>query len=344
MRIFTDGAEFGDTKFWTSGVAGVATNPTPVAGLYSYYASSNGTFTKEISPLTELYFRERIYESGMTSWIADAQIPDFGETVRLYHNSSTLKFCLINSSSNSVMATGTRAISGGQWLFIECYLKIAANPDGRFILYVNGLLEIDYVGQTNMNGASVSNIHYYHQGSQTYVDDLALNDTSNSDGKNDNSWCGDGYVELLKPNNNGDVNSWVGSDGNSTDNYLLVDDIPATGDDYVKASTDVQDMYNLTDFTATGKIVTRIWAECRAKDQDMTAGAIWLGFKTGGNTYMSSAVRPLSGLYTRIVGDEAKVDPSDSGVWSDSDLDSIQFVVEASSSSSTSSSSSSSIP
>src|SRR5688572_2169742 len=75
-----------------------------------------------------------------------------------------------------------------------------------------------------------------------YVDDLAVNDTT---GSFQNSWCGEGKVIALRPNGDGDNSQWTGSDGNSTDNYLLVDETPPDSADYVQSNTNNQiDDYN----------------------------------------------------------------------------------------------------
>lgn len=75
------------------------------------------------------------------------------------------------------------------------------------------------------------------------VDDLAINDAS---GSFENTWCGEGEVICLRPNGNGDNSDWGGSDGNGTDNYLLVDEVPPDATDYVEDNTANQiDDYNL---------------------------------------------------------------------------------------------------
>jgi hypothetical protein len=69
------------------------------------------------------------------------------------------------------------------------------------------------------------------------VDDLAINDAA---GSHENTWCGEGEVIVLRPNGNGDNSQWAGSDGNSTDNYLLVDETPPDSADYVQSNTSGQ--------------------------------------------------------------------------------------------------------
>lgn len=105
------------------------------------------------------------------------------------------------------------------------------------------------------------------------VDDLAINDTS---GSFQNSWPGEGEVIILRPNGNGDNSAWAGNDGNSTDNYLLVDEMPP--DDattYVESNTSGQiDDYNFDATPAamdTTDVITLVHVGVRAAVSDATA-------------------------------------------------------------------------
>jgi hypothetical protein len=160
----------------------------------------------------------------------------------------------------------------------------------------------------------VSTINYY--------DDLAINDTS---GGADDSWCGDGRIIALTPNANGDLSQLTGSDGNSTDNYLLVDDVPSNGDtDYVEGSTvDQKDLYNLTACGLTGVIIKRVWAASRSRDTVAAGGLISLVVKTNSTEYAGTD-RALATSYAEVLGDIHTVNPNTSGAWSTSDLDALQ--------------------
>lgn len=83
-----------------------------------------------------------------------------------------------------------------------------------------------------------------------YIDDVAVNDDS---GSFQTSWPGEGNTVYYFPNGNGDNSDWVGNDGNSTDNYLLVDDVtPDNATTYVTSNTsgDIDD-YATSDSTAS---------------------------------------------------------------------------------------------
>jgi hypothetical protein len=57
----------------------------------------------------------------------------------------------------------------------------------------------------------------------------------------------------LTPNANGTYSGWLGSDGNSADNYQLVDEVPLSTSDYVETDTvTILDGYNMTTRTMAG--------------------------------------------------------------------------------------------
>lgn len=81
------------------------------------------------------------------------------------------------------------------------------------------------------------------------VSDMAVNDTAA--GGTCTSWCGAESLVYAFPNANGDNSAWTGSDADSTDNYLLIDEIPPDSADYVQSNTSGQiDDYNITNMPA----------------------------------------------------------------------------------------------
>lgn len=329
-RLFSDGAEFGDLLFWDNPTSISADNAQKRSGNYSYYAGNWGGAVKVFpSPLSEFYMRyafreqatpganfEHVFKSGGTTLIAIVWNP-------------TSEIWDVKIGGVTVASTSYMVPFYGVWALWEIYVKIDDAPNGRFVLKISGATEVDYTGDTKP-GADTTIDRFGTNNVNAFgcnFDDMALNDTT---GLVDNSWCGDEHYEILNPNGNGDTNDWTGSDGDKVNNYALVDEIPPTGDtDYVASDTPTeQDMYNLTAFTDTGKVVTRVWAECRARDANASSGEIKIGFKTGGTVYLCSTDRVLLDIYRRVVGDEALVNPADSGVWEKADLDALQFVAE----------------
>src|SRR5690606_30464139 len=132
----------------------------------------------------------------------------FGEntTIRLFING-------IEVAASTVAFTS--------WGRIEVYYKFDNN--GQIIVRLNGTEVINYSGDTAVSGTYIKYVDLRNQGSTTNAsfDDVAINDTTGSE---QNSWPGHGHIRMLLPNGNGSSSEWMGSDGNSTDNYLLVDD------------------------------------------------------------------------------------------------------------------------
>lgn len=322
-RLWTDGAEFGDNLFWTDTdySAGVVDTKART-GNYSYFvpaAAGPPALLKGLAAVGEFYFRAGYYALGATTVIrARSSTTVIGKLVinilgrfEIYRGESTL------------LATGTVEPTFNAWHLIEWHLKID-NSSGESTIKVDGITDATYSGDTQPSTETTIDNLYFSVGNDNhlYLDDLALNDTS---GAADDSWCGDGYVERLTPNGNGSVNQWTGSDSDTTDNYLLVDEVPASSTDYVEDSTPGnQDMYALSAFSGTGKTILRVYAEARGIDTVAGGAQVKLGVRTGGANYLSSAISLLTS-YARIVGSDYTTNPG-GGAWEASQLD--EFIVE----------------
>jgi len=168
----------------------------------------------------------------------------------------------------------------------------------------------------------------YCVATRAYLDDIAINDIS---GSRDNSWCGDGHVIALTPNANGDSSQFVGSDGNSTDNYLLVDDFPVNTADYVESSVvGMIDLYNVTSPTPalkTDDVVKRVWVSATARELSADGDTLRLGVKSGGTAAWSDQI-PLGIDFREQRGGDLYVNPSTGQPWTHANLDTLQVGVK----------------
>lgn len=341
-RLFTEGWEMGDTLIINStgsGAQGIVA--TPRSGTYSYRTTMWGIYQgwaimSVPDTSGEFYFR--------TGWLSNGTNHGSSEAILKFLNAGTQIFALSFAMPNLLQvwvggssiynSTSVVPMTTNQWYLLEVYLKIA-DSGGRITIKAEGVQVFDYTGDTKPgSNTSVNQIYMGGNGEGNGVgsfwDDIAINDTA---GLVDNSWCGDGRIISLVPNGNGDVNQFTGSDGNSTDNYLLVDETPSNSDtDYVEASVSgYQDMYNVTNFdNSAGQTIQRIWVESRARDTVANGGQIKLGIKTNGTVVLDPT--PFSLLTTYTITQKTIQwfsNPVTSGSWSDTDLDAIQLVVEA---------------
>jgi hypothetical protein len=331
-RIFTDGAEMGDVLFWDT-TTFTASTTFKRAGSYAYKGAANQAATKYVPAVSEGYLRFSLYWNGTPG--NESRLPNW------YKNTTELGSLRLNNSTKkldlyvggSLVDTGTIAFQASTHYLIELHIKMA-DSEGIVEVKVDGVVDSSYSGDTKPGSdTTFDRFTFTIDGfsPDTYIDDLGFNDTDNSDGKDDNSWCGDGKIVAVFPNANGDSSQLTGSDGNSTDNYLLVDDLPNNGDtDYVVSGTAGQyDLYNLGAVSLpAGYTIGRVYAECRSREELAGGDSIQLGIKPSGGSEAWSANRPQITSYARYVGTEYKVNPADSGAWEEADINALQAGVK----------------
>jgi hypothetical protein len=328
MRIFTDGAERQDMLFWDiPGGSVVARKSSP-------YCYNVGGSTKHFTVVAEGYWRVRVHWSGEWGWDKCNRLPRFLNT------SSEIGYISEDGSDGHHLRAifgdcnliSTKSLQLDTAYLIEIYIKISATV-GRVVVKLDGNIVIDYTGNTGttlINGLWFGNFNY----GNFYVDDLAMNDTSNDDGKGDNSWCGDGVIVKLIPTGDGTHSNFHGSDENDVDNFEMVDDFANDGDTtYVfrdAVDTGVQQQFAMdNNFDAAGKIITRIFSEATARktaaEEDVH---IKIGTLADGGDDAVSSNQDLWMDYTRIVGPDQKVNPVTDLPWTKTDIDAIEFVSE----------------
>ncbi len=173
-----------------------------------------------------------------------------GENSQIYLriDNSSRKFFLHNSTG--LIATGNTVVQNNQWYFIEVEYYISNSiPANTCRVYLDEILEIDVpVGADTQSQSSntvksitLSNIHIV-PGDNTDIDDFYF---LNKAGTDNRAPLGDVLVRVLYPT--GDFQAdFLGSDGNSIDNYALVDDtIPDTTGTFITSSTvGARDIYH----------------------------------------------------------------------------------------------------
>lgn len=321
-RIFTDGAETGDLLFFSS--AGTTVSTTAPRSGSRCYALGGTVNIKNTPDLTEFYFR-----SGIKFGLATQDIFAFRNSA----NANLAKIATVNTGfvrlyiGSTLVGTGTHFVGDNGWHLVETYLKIDGS-NGVFECRVDGVTDISFTGNTVATTPSiVTNILFQATSSAGSIDDLALNSAS---GTSDNGWCGDGKIVMLTPNANGDSSQMAGSDGNSTDNYLLVDEIPPNSDtDYVVSDVSGNaDLYNLTTTTLpTNAVVKRVYVESRSREEVASGDSIKLGIKTNGSEYWSTSIVQTA-IYGRNVGVDYLINPQTGSAWTQSEIDALQAGVK----------------
>jgi hypothetical protein len=318
-RLFTTGAEERTMEVWDDWYyAAHVSTAVARSGVASFWTDFSYANIKNVGTLQEVYVRAAVYSAS-----SDLGNLPYIEAHYNYSNNS-----IIRAHANSIWIEGTTVASNStlylnhRWYLMEVHFKLGTS-NGVVEVKMDGNLVLQYTGNTNPNNRTgILRIAFTNKANVTYWDDIAINDTSGSE---DNSWCGDGRIVLLKPNANGDTNQWTPSSGN---NYECVDEgFPANDDtDYVTTDTTNQkDLYNLENWSLpSNSIIKRVWAIARAKKTSSDLASINIGLKTNSQEYWMASDTPLITTYKNYYGNQYTKNPATSNDWTIDDINNLQ--------------------
>jgi hypothetical protein len=224
-------------------------------------------------------------------------------TIRINTSDQSITAYRGTPTTTSLGTTGPGlSFASSAWYYFEAKVllsdtvgTIEVRQDGVTVLSLTGLdtknagtaAVLDSVGwNTPTNGNAYSN----------YFDDLYI--TSGSTG-----FLGDIKIEGLRPAGNGNSSQLTGSDGNSTDNYLLVDEGVQSATDYVgHATAGNKDTYALGTLGASAATIYGIKVAPTAAKSDAGAKSGRIVTRIGGADYTGADLTlPTSPTYTTFV-------------------------------------------
>ncbi len=192
--------------------------------------------------------------------------------------------------NGTTLATGTAALSTGVTYYIEFKVTIN-NSAGAYEVRVDG----SNTNHPSGSGADTQNTANASANQVRLGNNLAAGGTVNIDyddfyicdgtGGSGNDFLGDRRADAYFPIGNGNSSQLTGSDGNSTDNYLLVDESSQDGDtSYVQSSTSGQkDTYDFPAMSHTPTDINGIQINNWAKKDDSGARSICSVIRSGGS-------------------------------------------------------------
>jgi hypothetical protein len=293
-RIFMTGLEGRDLNIFTTiGASAAISTSYYRTGSASLYIHGTAWVVKKTLPssLSELFMRFGLranvdYSIGncyfLTFFDADASVQiqvglDSNSILQVYRGTTNI-------------ASGTHAISAQEWHCIEIRVKPAESPDGIVQIYIDGVLDVDFAGDTRATASSTlksvqfgatSGSHYVKD---LWIDDIAINDTA---GAVNNSWIGRGGIHAIVPTGAGNSTDLTPSAGN---NYAAVDEAPPDGDTtYVQGATvGDHDSYDHGDLTPTAGVISAVNWLAYAKLTEAGAGQIARVYRIGGADYVGA--------------------------------------------------------
>jgi hypothetical protein len=249
-----------------------------------------------------------------------------GDTATTVHNSLVyrsgasgyIEFC--RGGSPVLGHTGVGSFINGAWHYVEVTI-VLSDTVGSVNIRINGITKLNLTNQDTKNAGTgtVYDAIMMNGGSGFYVDDFYMQTGTVT------NW-GDIVVETLYPNGNGAANTWVGSDSDSTNNYLLVNETgtPNTAN-YVQSSTSGnKDLYTLGDLVRTTGTVKGVCHTANLATDVGSAQAKIINRTTSTDT-LSSAI-DINTTYQNYMS-AYDTDP-EGGAWSISKVNGMQVGVQ----------------
>lgn len=306
-RVFIDGFEAGDLKLWdaapgTSVVAAVS----GMDGSYCLYISASGEYVKKTIPSNDEYYVAFLYRPVDVTWSKD---------ICCFYNGTTLLGSLRRNGTTNVLEiyrgvtlveTGTISNFINTTYLIEVCYKPAENPNGVFQVKVNGVLDIDFSGDTTDGPIAIDGFQLGLDAwtSYGYYDNIVIDDAT---------WPGNTKIQAIVPTGAGASTQWAPSAGS---NYACVDEVPASETDYVSTNTAGHlDTYAAGDLTGDIENIKCVQVQALAvKEGAPTPLNLELAVKSGATTYLS-ADQAVPATTSQALSALWELDPATAAPW-----------------------------
>ena len=303
--VFNDegGTQIGTPEMFAMVVSGLSTDATWIVG---FACRIQHTFTEE----TEfLQFKD---SSG-----------DFQFTI----NYRSGCFNVRQGSIDATVIGVCKAPPCRTWFFFEIKILFHASA-GTITIRLN---EEEVLALTGLNTAHASggelrtNAIWFcgsNSSQRTEYDDFYICDGA---GSLNNNFLGDVAGKRLTPNGNGTTNNFTGSDGDSTDNYLQVDEDGQDTNTYNSSTTiGHKDLYAFTNLSSTPSAIAGL--HIASYDMTSTSGTFGHLVRSNVTEDLSAAITPGTSFTNHYSVWET--DPDTSAAWTEAGVNAAEFGVE----------------
>jgi len=219
---------------------------------------------------------------------------------------------------------GTAAIPSTGWAYIEISATINSTT-GRVIVRVNGVVAIDYTGNTKSGGTNTTldMIGFSGGYSGHGLDDLYVCDTT---GTTNNAFLGDVRVQMLLPTGAGSSTQLTPT--GSVNNYANVSEVPDNTATYNSGSTvGNRDTYVMTDLSAATGPIYGMQNSIVAWKTDAGIGAMKTAMKVGAGVYYDTTIS-LGTSASAYLSPIRETNPATSAAWTLADINSAELGAE----------------
>lgn len=322
---FGTGSTSSNVRFSSGSGAYIESNN---AGNYLRRAIGQNLSAGVIGIALRVNFNAGGYKSNIITLQDTTSNPQLG---LLLNNDLTVS--IFRGSHANILGTTTATLTTAAWTFIEFKWKIANSiASGDVVLKFNETSVLDLAATTDtQETANAYATHYIIRGNsptvtspinvQWYLDDHYLIDLT---GSINNDFLGNIRVLTISPSGNGNSSDFTGSDGNSTDNYALVDDSGTSTADYVESGTvGHKDTYAHADTLATTTLIKGVSYNIIAVKTDTDPRVVCPVVRHSGTDYDGDNIT-LTETYSNHQ-QVLETNPGTSSDWTKSDVDSAEF-------------------
>ena len=338
-RLWQAGAEFNDPLLeCTTKAANFLTSGTQAkTGSYAFRVSGSSSGVKNIDAIAQCRVGLYIWHIGPNSGDVPYIIQLASGTtaiVSLCFDGANIR-AYDGTNGANLLASGAGMVAVSTWFHIGLDVKI--DVTGWFYAYIDGVEVIGFDGDTTNSGASFNRLHVgggvggaveadAYWNNYAYIDDVWID---SSVGEGAPAAC-EGYrFTLLNPDGDGYSSDFNGSDGDSVNNYLLVDEVAPDDDTtYVYHDTTGQnDGYTCADITLDpGETISAVIPIVVAKKIDPLGSlTLDIGERLGGVNSVSSPAAP--GTDYSLLWERHTTKPG-GGAWSEADVNNAEMVIE----------------
>jgi hypothetical protein len=244
---------------------------------------------------------------------------------------------VFRSTHSNILGTSTFAVGDNVWHYIEFKWAISDSiSSGDVEVKVDGTVVLTVAASSDTKSSSNAYATHYafvgnspsvtsgRSGSNFFIDDHYLIDLT---GSVNNTYLGNVRIQTLYPNGNGNSSQMVGSDGNSTNNFQLVDEASYAAADYVESATlNDKDTYTFTDTLSTTNTILGISINVAALRTNTDPRSIAPVVRHSGTDYDGTNIALSSSAvaYQQVY----ETNPGTSSGWTKSDVDGMEAGVK----------------
>lgn len=338
---FIDGFDYYSTsdivRKWTSKTTSVVID-TGVkrtgSGSLKIPSSNNVALTLDNQASWVMGFALRLASLGTSSkrWFIQF-IDDSTVQCSLTLNSNGTLEIVRGTSTAVTDGVSSLSLSTDTWYYVEVKVTIADSIGaGTCVVKVNGATWItvatgqDLKSTANATANKIGIVLSTFSPSTSYYDDLYIFDGTGSE---NNDFAGDVSVVTQLPNANGSTNDFLGSDADSVDNYLHVDETDTDDDtSFVGSSTNNQiDLYEVDDLAVTPSAIHAVQINNVVKKDEAGSRAMRSVVRPVTTNLFGSVQSPSNGSYSNEIT-IYDLNPELSVAWTESTFNATEFGIE----------------